>query len=155
MKLDVNDGAEREPRDHVGAVRAPIERVAAALCAATGEKWDDDSTARYLVEAVVSEHHAAVGDDDEVEFDPETGEFRSADGDIRLEVDRFPVDSARWEAVVGAVAVAGLVGLGAAHAGVTENTAWLGVCALGVVAAGAAVRGAVRADVSVVGPSDD
>lgn len=104
---------------------------------------------------MVSEHHAVVGTADEVEFDPETGEFRSADGDIRLEVDRFPVEAKHWEALVGLVAVAGLAGLAAAHAGVAESAAWLGICALGFVAAGAAVRGAARADVSVVASSDD
>jgi hypothetical protein len=129
--------------------------VAAALCAATGISWNDESTARHLVEAVVSEHHATVGDTDGVEFDPETGEFRSSDGDIRLEVDRFPVGAERWEALVGVVALAGPVGLAAAYLGVFESAAWLAVCALGFVAAGAAVRGAVRADVSVVARSDD
>lgn len=154
----MNDEGERGARGGGAdaAVRAPIERVAAAICAATGVSWtSDDSTTPRLVETVVSEYHASVGDGGEVEFDPETGEFRSTDGDIRLEIDRFPVDTKRWELLVGLVAVAGLVGLAAAYVGVFESAAWLAVGALGFVTAGAAVRGAARADVSVAAPSDD
>lgn len=157
----MNEGSESTRRDARGdradgSVRAPIERVSAALCAAAGiSPTDGDSTTRALVAAVVGEYHKSVGSVDGLDFDPETEEFRSADGDIRLEIDRFPIDAERWEALVGLVALLGLVGLGAAHVGVGESAAWVGIVALGLVATGAAVRGAVRADVSVADPSDD
>lgn len=146
-------GASRDARtDRAdGSVRAPMERVSAALCAVTGaDPTTCDSTTRALVAAVIGEYHAAVGSADGLEFDPETGEFRSADGDIRLEVDRFPVGADRWDVLVAVVAVAGLVGLVTSQA-----PTWVGIVALSLVAAGAAVRGAARTDVSVAEQSDD
>jgi hypothetical protein len=134
-----------------GSVRAPAERVSAALCAVTGaDPAACDSTTQAIVAAVVAEYHAAVGSVDSLKFDPEIEEFRSASGDIRLEVDRFPVGTDRWDVVVAVVAVASLVGLVTGQA-----PTWVGVVALGFVTAGAAVRGAARTDVSVAEQPDD
>jgi hypothetical protein len=151
----VDDTEEHgHPADRRGRVeppvRAPADRVAAALCTtaeADGRWWD--ATTRRLVASLVREYHETVGDDGGVEFDPESGEFRSETGDIRLEVDRFPVDDSRWEAAVAGAAVVGLAAVGAARTGVAP-AAWLAVGALAFVATGTAVRRGARADVSVV-----
>jgi hypothetical protein len=135
---------------------ASVERVSAALCSVTGlYAVTTDGTTRKLVAAVLREYQATVEQTEGVDFDAETGEFRSAAGDIRLAVDRFPVDSARWDALVGVAAAAGLVAAGASWGGVAgPNGAWVAAAALGLVAAGSAVRRTLRADVSVTSRRD-
>jgi hypothetical protein len=132
-----------------------VERVSAALCAATGLYATTDATTRRLVAAILREYETTVERAEEVNFDTETGEFRSAAGDIRLTVDRFPVDGARWDGIVGAVAVAGLAAVAASWSGVMGETgAWLAVVALALVTVGSAVRAVLRADVSVASRRD-
>jgi hypothetical protein len=145
--------ASEHPADRRGRVdppaRAPAGRVATALCAATGaDGRRTDETTHRLVESLLREYHDTVGDGGGVDFDPETGEFWSERGELRLEVDRFPLDGDRWEALVAGAAVVGLLAVAVGRAG-TADAAWLPVAALGFVAAGAVVRRAARADVSI------
>lgn len=137
------------------SARASVERVSAALCAATGLCAATDGTTRRLVAAVLREYETTVERTEGVDFDAETGEFRSVAGDIRLAVDRFPVDGARWDGVVGAAAVAGLAAVGASWSGLAGSAGlWVAVAALALVTVGSVVRGALRADVSVASRRD-
>ncbi|MFB6167902.1 MAG: hypothetical protein ABEJ43_03545 [Haloferacaceae archaeon] len=140
------------PDDHSElSTRVSVQRVSAALCAVTGRYTPTtDATTRKVVAAVLRECETGVERTGAVEFDAESGEFRTAAGDIRLAVDRFPVDAARWDGVVGAVAVVGLVAAGASWAGLAgSNGGWVAVVALALVLVGSMIREAFRADVSV------
>jgi small-conductance mechanosensitive channel len=137
------------------AARASVERVSAALCAATGVCATTDATSQKLVAAVLRECVETVERTDAVDFDAETNEFRSAAGDIRLAVDRFPVDGALWNGVVATVALVGLVAAGASWAGVAGPAGLLvALAGLAGLAVGAVLRRAFRADVSVASRRD-
>lgn len=136
-----------------GPVRASSERVAAALCTVTGVGGGRvDETTRRLVEALVREYHGRVGGAEGVDYDPVADEFLTHGGELRVEVDRFPVDPARWEALLAAVGAVAVVAYLAAVGGLAPAGARaLPVCGLAFVFAGLVVRTAARADVAVDG----